>query len=76
MSKIYIETDITELPKGCGECDFKYTNQTKEVTYYRCDATMQVIQNIDNTRPEWCPLKQGMLVDDDELSIGGTGENE
>ena len=23
-----------------------------------------------------CPLKQGMLVDDDELSIGGTGINE
>jgi len=71
MPKIYIETDMTELPKKCNECS-KFID--KGVGY--CNAQLCWANYYADTRPEWCPLKQGMLVDDDELSIGGTGINE
>jgi len=77
MSKIYIETEMTELPKGCRWC-------VKGGIIVACKA-MSFCENrgIDTVRNPFepqrhikCPLKQGMLVDDDELSIGGTGEND
>ena len=71
MPKIYIETELSELPKKCKEC---LRFEDKGEGY--CNAQLSWTNYYADTRPESCALKKGMLVDDDELSIGGTGEND
>jgi len=67
MPKIYIKTDMREMPEGCGECSYKdidlmgdeeepaclvsYKKTENGYTHWDCDTE-------NNTRPEWCPLAE------------------
>lgn len=50
MPKIYIETDMTEMPEHCGVCE-------KFVSGYGCAALVKEEASFD-TRPAWCPLRE------------------
>ena len=57
--KIYIETDMTELPKGCKFCDNNISNHCPA----REKAAQGTIKQLDKLLhgwrkpPSWCPLR-------------------
>ena len=64
--KIYIETEMTELPKSCGECDFilHIDNEIlKQVYESKIDSDFPIVCYINrkntknNKLPKWCPLR-------------------
>ena len=69
MSKIYIETDMTEMPKSCFWAE--EAKGFKKHIWHSCPnrtyCTIYGKTPLQDTRPEWCPLKQGMLVDKEVL---------
>jgi hypothetical protein len=50
--KIYIETEMTELPIICKKCK---RFQDKGVGY--CTGIMDWTNYFNETRPSWCPLR-------------------
>jgi Fe-S-cluster containining protein len=70
MSKIYIETEMNEMPKGCNECPKCLSCRDVESnTYDFAECRHQtkrghsVIKHyLAGTRPEWCPFVE--LPDD------------
>lgn len=57
--KIYIETEMTEMPKGCFDCPNTADGRNSLVV---CRYGMRHIANsltdIPNDRPSWCPLRE------------------
>lgn len=67
--KIYIETEMTELPKGCGDCpnrvNCRETQRVKEFIAFDHsvddDTALANLENFERqisiNRPSWCPLR-------------------
>lgn len=57
--KIYIETDMTEMPKGCADCPNTADGRKSLIV---CQYGMRHISNtfadIPKSRPDWCPLRR------------------
>lgn len=51
---IYAETGMERMPEHCGVCE-------KFVSGYGCAALVKEDGNFE-TRPNWCPLREGKLV--------------
>lgn len=60
--KIYIETNMTEMPKGCTWCKRKVCWERNERVDFvskisNNEKFEQYINTINNDRPDWCPLR-------------------
>ena len=71
--KIYIETDMTELPKRCRDCSRLSTYGSSAIYewgHYCGEAGFNDhISDLNHTRPDWCPLRT-------ETEIADKKENE
>lgn len=57
--KIYVETEMTEMPKNC----MKYGNKGQRCfNYQACRASHEHVDL--PKRPEWCPLHKGELKEE------------
>jgi len=59
--KIYIETKMTELPKGCLLCkELAYCRERQkriDEAYNNGGYSFNVLVRDNETRPDWCPLR-------------------
>lgn len=60
--KIYIKTDMKEIPADCNQCDFLQVKEAEQKfgEPHVCIITKQTVRHLGYhpqlPRPDWCPL--------------------
>ncbi len=49
---------IMDMPECCGECCFKDFRASGRLTCICTDKYMELEEDMDKRRPDWCPLRE------------------
>lgn len=49
---------VMDMPECCGECCFKDFRASGRLTCICTDKYMELEEDMDKRRPDWCPLRE------------------